>query len=744
MQRLTRWLAWWLLLPLVAGCSALTSNAPAIPLFNMNAPDEVARSFLDAWNVGDLGAMYNLLAARSRELYPLERFQNRYTVTAETVGLTGVTYRIHSTLRQGTTAAVSYDLTLLSSTFGSIDDPNRTLYLVEEGGSWRVAWSTMDILNGMAEDVRLIVSSALPRRANLYDRNGNPLVEQDRPIKWIAVVKQDMPNQEACLQLLARLLLRPVPQLRQYFNQYNPDTLFHVGELDVEAFNANQDELNRVCALDAGGFRSGEYTSRHYVGQGAMTHVTGYIGSVPLEQVEAYRARGYAETDLVGLAGIEAAFQDTLAGKPTRVLRLVEPGGRVIRELGGSAGADPMPIQLTIDRDLQIAVARALNDAFNYAEINWASVSTGAAAVVIDVRTGEILALQSYPTFDPNLFNRNSSYTNALPLIAQLNTDRRTPLSNKAVSQQYAPGSIYKLLTAIAVTDEGIWPPDRIFDCTLTWRGQERFGDARPFRQDWRVADEMPAAGPVNTAEAIATSCNPFFWEMGALLYQQDRSALARYSEMFGLGRRVGLQVLGPEAAGNNASPNNPTSAINNAIGQGDVQVNPLQFALAVAAIANRGSLYSPLLVRQVGGFDGTPVQQRNEPQLRATITLSDLVWDTVQEGMCLAVAHPTLGTARGALGDAPYTSCGKTGTAETGSRGSNSPPHGWFVSFSPADDPQIATVVVVTNGREGSETAAPITRRILDFYYNAPAAPFPRWWEGNYIPVPSPEGVFG
>lgn len=740
---------WWLCAPLLIGCSALNTagqNAQPLIAFNPDSPEEVARSFLDAWNAEDLNAMYAQVAARSQAAFPQQAFQDRYTQVDNTLGLQGISYTIHQTTQRGTSAVIRYDALLRSSVFGNIEDPGRSLYLVQENGAWKVAWSPMDILNGMAQDVRLAVSSSLPPRANIYDRSGQPLVQQNQPIKWVAVIKQDMGDETGCINLLARLLLRSTGQLRQLFANYNPDSWFHVGEMDVDVFNASEESLNALCGLNSGNFRkSGEYVSRHYVGQGAVTHITGYIGSIIAEQVEAYEARGYSRSDLVGLAGVELSYQDVLAGRPERVLRLIEPGGTVLRELGGASGADPTPIQLTIDRNLQFAVAQAMNDAFNYAEINWASVSRGAAAVVVDVRTGEILALHSYPTFDPSLFNREAnSYTDPLALVAQLTTDRRVPLSNKAVQEQYTPGSIYKLITAIAATDTGTWEPSRTFDCTLEWRGQERYGDALPFRQDWRVVDGLPAAGPVLTAQAIAASCNPFFWEVGALMYQREASLLARYSEQFGLGRRVGLGALGLEAAGSVASPNNIVSAINNAIGQGDVQVNALQFAMAVAAIANEGTLYQPLLVRQVGGFDNTDVLESSAPQVRNQITLPDLVWDTVREGMCLAVTDRNLGTARLAFEDAPYTVCGKTGTAETGPRGSNSAPHGWFVAYTPADDPQIATVVVVTNGREGSETAAPITRRILDAYYGQAAAPFPDWWEGPYVPVPQPEGVTG
>lgn len=744
-MRYPRWMVLVLLVVLVS-CTDESGNSQPLINFVNSTPEDTLRQFLDAWNTKDIDTMYGLIAPQSQNLYAPDAFKNRYQQADDTMGFEGVTYTFTDVHLQGNSAAIQYDVTIQSPTFGDIDDLGRITRLIKVDGMWKVAWSTMDILTGLAEEVRLQVDSNLPRRANIYDRNGLPLAEQDGTIKWIAVIRQDMPDEEECVRLLARLLLRSRVQLRQIFASYNPDTLFQVGEMDVQVFNTFESDLNAVCGLNVGGFpKSGEYISRHYYGQGATTHAVGYMGSIAAEQVAIYQARGYSESDLVGLAGVEQSYQDVLAGKPEKTLRMVDSSGSVLRELGGKSGSDPTPIKLTLDRELQQVTAQALNDAFNVAEINWASVSSGAAAVVIDVRTGEILALASYPTFDPSLFNReNNTYEDPLTLIAQLNTDRRVPLSNKAVQEQYTPGSIYKLINALAALDTGTWTPDAPFDCTLEWRGQEKYGDSLAFRQDWRVADELPAAGIVTIKEAIATSCNPYFWEMGAMMWEEDPNLLVRYSEMFGLGRRVGMSTLGQEAAGNVAPPLNSTQAINNAIGQGDVQLNPLQFTMSIAAIANKGTLWKPYIVSQEGGFDGVPIGKTFTSEVANTITLPDLVWDTVHEGMCLAVTHPDLGTARFAFEDVPYSVCGKTGTAETGARGSSSPPHGWFVSFSPSDNPQIATLVVVTNGREGSETAAPITRRILDYYYSFEAFDFPPWWTTPYVPVAQPEGVTG
>lgn len=743
-----------LVVGLLTACGALplpnAEGAPAQPLFavvNMNTPEEVARSFLDAWNTQSYEVMYALVHPLSQEQYPLERFKDRYAVAHNAMGFSGVTYTIEEVTQQGQSAAVRYNATLRSTSFENIVDPNRTMRLVQHGGAWRVAWSPLDILEGLSADVRVEVSNSFPPRANIYDRSGNLIVQQGGRTAWIAVIKQEMRNVDECITLLAEVLLRPRAEIARLFTNYNPDTWFHVGELDLDVLARYRDALDNTCGLgsSSSGFRKvGEYSTRAYWGVSAMTHVTGFIGRVPGDQLAVWQARGYQASDLIGLAGVEASYESVLAGKPNRTLRMIEGGGVVLRELGGTSGAPSAPIQLTIDRDLQYATAKAMNDAFNYAQQNWASVATGAAAVVMDVNTGAILALHSFPTFDPSLFNPSNSYTDPLPLIAALNSNPRRPLANKAVAEQYTPGSVYKVFTALAVTDTGIWSPTTIFDCTLEWEGR-KFGDTVALRQDWRVADNLPPAGEVRTAQALATSCNPFFWEMGGLMYQRDPNLLVRYSDLFGLGRSTGLTALGREVTGSVTVPRNASEAINNAIGQGDVQLTPLQLVSAVAAVANGGTLYQPYLVKQVGGFDGVEVIETIQPTVRTQIEVIDpRSFDVVREGMCLVTTDSTFGTAFRVFRNAPYSSCGKTGTAETGVRGSGSPPHAWYIAFAPAENPQIATVVVVTNSREGSEVAAPITRRILDFYFNARVEPFPKWWEEPYVPLQPPAGVAG
>jgi len=736
------------LTPPVASNSDTTENNP-VSLFVASAetPEMVFEQFMVHWNAREYDAMYNLLSSQSQEFYARDVFENRYTVANERINLDTVTYNVLDTQVQGMTAAVTYDANLASPVFGVIADEGRIMRMVQTGNTWRIAWTPMDILNGLASDVTLQVDSRFPVRANIYDRDGEILAESNGNIVVIGVIQQDMANVDRCIDILAETMMRSRNEIALLFNGYNFETYFQIGELDRDIYFSRRDEIDNACALnvDSGAFtKVGQYTNRRYYGGAAMAHAVGFVGRVPGDQLSFWQNRGYQAGDIVGRSAIEFTYDADLAGQPERVLRLLEPGGSVIRELAGATGSPPTPVQLTLDRNLQYQTAKAINDAFNYAGNNWGSVATGGAAVVMDVNTGEILAIASYPSFDPNLFNPDNAYPNPVDLITAISTDFRSPLSNKAVQETYTPGSVYKIITTATTASEGVWDSESIFECDLTWEGQARFGDAIEFREDWRVADELEAAGPITMSQALTASCNPFFWEMGAIMFEENPNLLADYSQQIGLAVPTGLTVLAPEVTGSLANPTSSTEAINNAIGQGSIQITAVQMVRAVAAVANGGTLIDPYIVQQIGGLDDTEVQQVFEASIRGELDWEPFVYDVVRQGMCDVTIDEDLGTAYSVFNDAPFTSCGKTGTAEAGSRGSGIPPHAWYASYAPRENPEIAVVVVVPNSREGSQVAAPITRRIMDHYFGEFIKPFPQWWEENYVPLEQPAGVEG
>lgn len=696
-------------------------------------PESVVTAFLNAWDAGDMDTMYSYLSPQSKEFYAQQVFNARYQVANEAMRFEGVRHTLHETRIQGITAAVTYDVAIESREFGTLEDTGRTMRLVNTDGRWGIAWSSMDIFDALTAESTITAAGVLPPRAMIYDRNGLPLTSNSTVI-GLYVNRMSMGNEESCIQLIASITRRPVLAFRNLFAQYNADTNFFLEELNNDTYERYRADLEAFCGITFTESRN----ARIYYGNNAVAHVVGFVGPITAEQEEQYRQRGYNTTDLVGQTGVERAYESFLAGVPSRVLRIREPGGTVLRELGSSTGTPSAPVQLTIDRDLQLAVAQAMYDAYEYAQPNWGSVAGAGAAVVLDVNSGDVLAMASYPFVDPHLFERESLNPRRQELLGVVVNDPRQPLANHATQNQFTPGSVFKIITAAAVLNEDLIEPEQIYDCQLYWDGRP-FGDTQEQRQDWRVVDEMEAAGEITPAQAIMSSCNPFFWEYGAVLYNRvAKGKLNEYAQMMGLGRQYTLFPGSPEAAGEIKVPNTIPEAINEAVGQGDISLPPLQMAVATAAIANGGTVYRPQIVKQVGGLDNTDTVRVSEPEVLSTLDFKPGVMETLQQGMCGVVSDFDYGTAYIRFDNAPYSACGKTGTAQTGLY-----PNAWFVAYAPADDPQIAVVVMVAQSLEGSQIAAPITRRILDYYFQAQQVePFPDWWaEGPYEPLRNPAG---
>lgn len=443
------------------------------------------------------------------------------------------------------------------------------------------------------------------------------------------------------------------------------------------------------------------------------------------------------------------SYQDTLAGRPDQSLRLIDSSGVILRSLGSAEGDEPTSVTLTIDRGLQWDTAQTFIDAWNYGGPDFATVANGGAAVVMDVNTGAILSMFSFPTYDPRIFVLDSAYYNTNTINANATSqltyansfNQFLPVApaviNRAYSEQYAPGSVFKILSTLAAADSGTWQRDTVFNCDLTWDGAP-LGDTAGLREDWRVVEGLDAAGEITMATALTTSCNPFFWQVGALMYQEDSNLLYDYATRWGFGQRTQLNGLASEATGVIPQPSNVTTAINDVIGQGDTSVTALQMVRLVAAVANGGTLYQPYLVQQVGTGENA---QEISPIVTGQLDVSEMALEVTREGMCGVPINLDFGTSTNVFGDnriqPSYTSCGKTGTAQT-----SDAPNSWYVAYAPADNPQVAIAVVVPNSREGSEVAAPIVRRILDNYFDGAVAEFPDWWQTPYVPVQAPQGV--
>lgn len=717
------------------------ANPNPTPQLSLEQADQVAQTFLKAWAEGDYQTMYGLISPNSREVYTEEAFSNDYRSAAVQFTQTSLETAVTSSLRQGTTAVIQYDVHFDTELFGVIEDLGRTMRLIETPEGWRVAWSRMDIMDGLAEGARLERLQTLPGRGNIYDRNGKVLVDQNGRAIGIYLVQQDIANVDECIALLSRVLRREVQALQRTFAQYLPETRFPVGEIDPETYQAEEANLRQYCDVGDDQGDTVIRSTRRYFGELAP-HLVGYVGQIQPEQVAEYERKGYPADALIGQTGIEKAFESYLAGKPGGQLVIRSSEGVTLRTIAEAPAEPGQSVYLTIDRDLQAAVQNAFVEAYNYAAGTWGPTSPGGAAVVLNIKTGEVLASVSYPWFDPNLFNPDSLLQDRVQRISDLGISWRTPLLDRVLMGKFPPGSVFKIVSTAAGLDTGVHTPQTAITCTGTWYGQQ-YGDGLPFRSDW-----LPTGhGYVDFSHALTYSCNSYYWQLGVNLQNYNPASLTNYAYKMGLGVPTGQDVL-PEEVGQIPSSElifrlearqwNISDMLNLVIGQGPIQITPMQMTLMTAAVANGGTLYKPLFVSKVQIVGEDPVYVA-EPTVMSQLDFAPEVFEMIQQGMC-DVTLDTHGTARFIYEEwyrfqgSDVVVCGKTGTAQTGGAGTK--PQAWFIAFAPQDDPQIAIVATVENSCEGSEVAAPIVRRIVEDYYGMPHSEWPPLWVSGCIPL--------
>ena len=717
-----------LIIAILTGCRPQVAHqAIALPTLqasptspaDLEAAERVARLYMDAWKNQNFEEMHRLLTFNNQESTPLETFRATYDRAESTMTFESLDYIAKSLLREGVRIVVfNYDLTIHTRILGSFTDPDRELTLVIDPqiGEWRVAWSLENIFAEMGDGATLVFDPQIPSRANIYDRNGEVLADQNGRVVRVLVDNEEIPDRPACFQILSETLNKPLDEITDLFDRRSGvNWEVDAGVMEPTVFIERSAEVETLCKAE---FK--QQATRRYLRGSLMPHIIGHVGYPDESEIEELESIGFNSETIIGKSGIEANWNDTLAGKPGGRLSLVSAGGTRIRELTAVRSQIPESIWLTIDAGLQEYVLQVLGEAYLENASTWGRTSKGSSVIIMDVNTGELLALASYPTFEGNAQNPFPAVGREVAdlVLQQLVEDTRIPQLNRPTQGVYPTGSVMKVVTSIAALESGVYNEDTAYFCSGTWNHEN------DFRYDWLAGGH----GRMTVQSAITNSCNPFFYEAGFRLNAEDPYLLSSYSELMGLGDFTGLRDI-EEAHGNIPTPDNvlatsglPWSyafAVNLSIGQGEVQVTPLQMLRMYAAIANGGNLLRPQLVYQRGILDQ-----------RTTVAEQDIMRDTeisaktlniIQTGMC-DVINTRTGTASHIFRTSPLLDigvCAKTGTAQA--TGDGVPPHSWFIAYAPEDDPQIAIVTMLENAGEGSAIAAPITRRILEYYYFGP-----------------------
>jgi penicillin-binding protein 2 len=434
---------------------------------------------------------------------------------------------------------------------------------------------------------------------------------------------------------------------------------------------------------------------------GFAAHLFGYVGEANL--AESKRLANYHLGDVIGKFGVEKRWETKLRGRHGGQLIEVDANGQRLQVLEEKEAKIGDSLVLTIDAGLQLAAESAL-------------VGKEGAVVVLGVNSGEVLAMASHPAFDPNVFSRGIRRSEWQALVG----DPLRPLNNRAIQGQYPPGSTFKVIMAAAALEKGVVTPATRFHCS----GSLQFGRHR-FRC-WRRRGH----GSQNLQQAIAHSCDVYFYQVGQRLGIQN---IADYARLFGMGKPLGVGLdheasgLIPDASWKKKFLKSDWLAgetLSVVIGQGYVTATPLQMAVVAATVANGGIVYRPHVVKQTLGVGGE-VLKDYAPEVITMTGIAPDILQLVRDGMRDVVNSPGATGGRAKL--ANIVVAGKTGTSQviSGTRGKGKilprqyRDHAWFIAFAPYEAPEVAVACLIEHaGAGGGQVAAPVVRQVLEAYF--------------------------
>ncbi|PIS42105.1 MAG: penicillin-binding protein 2 [Candidatus Kerfeldbacteria bacterium CG08_land_8_20_14_0_20_40_16] len=556
----------------------------------------------------------------------------------------------------------------------------------------------------ISEGNRIRIQTIKARRGVIYDRN-ETLLTRNVPNFTLSIIPADLPEEPGerknIIGTVARIIKISAEEIEQKLEGV-PTYSYEPIEIQ-EYIEYDQALLLRVETRLFPGINFSIKDSREYLEPDSTAHLIGYTGKITVEELELSENQDYLLTDTIGKTGLEYQYEKILRGEDGKKRIEVDSLGKEKKLIASKDPRSGQNITLAIDLGLQKVLDQSLKKMVSNTN------SPGAAAVALDPRNGEVLALVSVPGFDSNEFIKGISLENFQNLI----NDPNRPLFMRAVSGQYPPGSTIKPIIASAALQEGIITPQT----TVLSTGGLQVGPN--FFPDWKAGGH----GLTDVKKALAESVNTFFYTIGG--GYEDFTGLGvdrinQYARLFGLGETLGIDFT---AEANGFLPTKQWKedakgerwylgdTYHLAIGQGDILVTPLQVADYTAAIANGGTLYQPHLVQSTQDPESNQALKKDPVVIRKDFIQSSYL-KTVREGLRQAV---TAGSAS-ALQSLVVPAAGKTGTAQIGEEDKT---HAWFTGFAPYDSPEIVITVIVEKGGEGHATALPVAREGFNWYFN-------------------------
>jgi penicillin-binding protein 2 len=570
-----------------------------------------------------------------------------------------------------------------------------------------------DHYSTLSNSNRVQLKALPPARGLIFDRNGVVLAD-NLPAYRLEIIREKIEDLDQTLAELRELVEVSDLEIKRYRRAARRGRPFESVPL---LLNLNDHEVARLAVNlhRLPGVEINARLTRNYPLGPHAVHALGYVGRIDERDLDDLDDANYAGTSHIGKLGLEKFYELDLHGEVGHQRVEVNATGRTLRVLDEVSPVAGSNLYLTIDSSLQ-KLAESLFD------------NQRGSLVAIDPNNGEILAMVSMPTFDPNLFVNGISNKD----YSSLRDSHDRPLFNRALTGQYPPGSTTKPFFGLAGLEYNVVSQNQKKFCG----GYYQLPNDDHRYRDWKKEGH----GQMDLKDAITQSCDVYFYDLS---YNLGIDRMSTFMRQFGFGAKTGIDTTGERSGlmpsrewkrGARGMPWFPGETLITGIGQGALLVTPLQLASATGALANRGTRYRPQLVKGIRQSTGEE-QIVIPPEISGVYTLQkELNWQHVVQGM-INVVHGLRGTAHASIGrDAPYKIAGKTGTAQVFGIGQDEEydaeevalrlrDHALFMSFAPAESPQIAIAVIVENGGHGSSVAAPIARQLMDAYLLKPSA---------------------
>jgi penicillin-binding protein 2 len=538
----------------------------------------------------------------------------------------------------------------------------------------------MQILSGelyrsRAEDIARRTSVIPAQRGEIYDRNFNQPMVLNRDSFAVSITPAEVPRGEIAglITRVAEMMNVPLQQIRdripeQYYYLYQPvEIAANVPFSTIATLAEHLDSLPGVSWQSK--------PMRNYMDIGSLSHIIGYVGNITRDELTMLYNRGYQPGDVIGKAGIERQYDEILRGKEGWETRIVDVRGRRVGDAANLREPSLMGknLVLSIDRPIQTLAERALGERMG-------------AVVVMRPSNGEILAMVSYPWYDPNIFNRNTLGNEYQSLL----NDPNKPFINRAIQSNYPPASTFKIIMTTGVLAENAFPTDQTVDCP----GEITYGDRL-----WRCHIRKPGHGRLNLQQAMAQSCDIYFWAVGRDHLGVER--ITSYAKEYGFGETTDIDLPG-EIPGFVPTPQWKDrrfherwlggDTMNMSIGQGYTLVTPIQMANMVAMVVNDGVIYQPHLLKEIRDPLSGAVEKTTSPKVLHTSDIDHDVFEAVRTNMRSVISE---GTAQFPMNIRSVQIAGKTGTGEVGIQDRW---HSWFAAYAPykTDNPDEQIVVSI------------------------------------------------